>query len=432
MHGVDGMTPEPMTKEAELRRSKMLALAFFAGAALLFVLTLFLPQNWWTGLLRAFSEAAMVGALADWFAVVALFKRVPIPIVARHTEIIPKNKERIADNLGRFVHEKFLDTESIVRLIQRHDPVQKVADWLVKPANTELLGQHLVRVGIWLLDFIEDSAVQGFIRRAVHAMVNSVDLSKSAGTILESLTRDGRHQELLNEGITQLARLLDNADTQATISQGIVDWLKEDYAFIESMLPSELIGRKGAGLAVRLASGILNKVASDPSHPLRARFDSFTQEFIERLKADPSFAGKADEIKAYLLGDETLNGYLATLWGELKGWVKQDLQREDSRLRRRLVATGAWVGKVLAEDPQLRASLSENLESAARGVAPEFAGFLTGHIADTVKQWDDREMSEQIELNIGKDLQYIRINGTIVGGLIGVTLYLLSQAPALF
>jgi uncharacterized membrane-anchored protein YjiN (DUF445 family) len=420
-----------MTKEAELRQSKMLALAFFAGAASLFVLTLFLPQNWWTGLLRAFSEAAMVGALADWFAVVALFRRVPIPIVSRHTEIIPKNKERIADNLALFVHEKFLDTESIIRLIQRHDPVQKVADWLVKPANTELLGQHLVRVGIWMLDFIEDSAVQGFIRRAVHAMVNSVDLSKSAGTILESLTRDGRHQELLNEGISQLARLLDNADTQATISQGIVDWLKEDYAFIEGMLPSELIGRKGAGLAVRLASGILNKVAADPHHPLRARFDAFTQEFIERLKADPSFAGKAEEIKAYLLGDETLNGYLGSLWGELKGWVKKDLHSEESSLRRRLVATGAWVGKVLAEDPQLRASLSENLESAVRGVAPEFAGFLTRHIADTVKQWDDREMSEQIELNIGKDLQYIRINGTIVGGLIGVTLYLLSQAPGM-
>ena len=426
------MPPEPMTKETELRQSKMLALAFFAGAASLFVLTLFLPQNWWTGLLRAFSEAAMVGALADWFAVVALFKRVPIPIVSRHTEIIPKNKERIADNLARFVHEKFLDTESIIRLIQRHDPVQKVADWLVKPANTELLGQQLVRVGAWLLDFIEDSAVQGFIRRAVHAMVNSVDLSKSAGTILESLTRDGRHQELLNEGITQLARLLDNADTQATISQGIVDWLKEDYAFIESMLPSELIGRKGAGLAVRLASGILNKVASDPSHPLRARFDVFTQEFIERLKADPAFAARADEIKAYLLGDDTLNGYLATLWGELKAWVKKDLHSADSSLHRRLVATGAWVGKVLAEDPQLRASLNDNLESAARGLAPELAGFLTRHIADTVKQWDDREMSEQIELNIGKDLQYIRINGTIVGGLIGVTLYLLSQAPALF
>ena len=421
-----------MTKEIELDKSKRLALGFFIGAALLFVLSFFLPQSWWTGLLKAFAEAAMVGALADWFAVVALFKRVPIPIVVRHTEIIPKNKERIADNLALFVREKFLDTDSIVGLIRRHDPVQKVAEWLVKPANTELLGQHLVRVGVWMLDFIEDSAVQGFIRRAVHAMVGSVDLSKSAGTILESLTRDGRHQELLNEGITQLARLLDNADTQDTIGQGIVDWLKEDYAFIEKMLPSELIGRKGADLAVRLASGILNKVAADPHHPLRARFDTFTSEFIERLKLDPAFAQKADEIKAYLLGDETLNGYLGALWSELKGWLKQDLQSEDSALRQRLVATGAWVGKVLAEDPQLRASLSENLESAARGVAPEFAGFLTRHIADTVKQWDDREMSEQIELNIGKDLQYIRINGTVVGGLIGVTLYLLSQAPALF
>ena len=423
--------PKRMTKESELRQSKLLALSFFAGAAALFVLTLFLPQNWWTGLLRAYSEAAMVGALADWFAVVALFKRVPIPIVSRHTEIIPKNKERIADNLALFVREKFLDTESIVGLIRRHDPVQKVAEWLVKPANTELLGQHLVRVGAWMLDFIEDAAVQGFIRRAVHAMVGSVDLSKSAGTILESLTRDGRHQELLNEGIVQLARLLDNADTQETIGQGIVDWLKEDYAFIEKMLPSELIGRKGADLAVLLASGILNKVASDPHHPLRQRFDVFTQDFIERLKRDPAFAQKAEEIKAYLLGDETLNGYLASLWGELKGWLKKDLHSEDSSLRRRLVGMGAWVGKVLAEDPQLRASLSENLESAARGVAPEFAGFLTRHIADTVKQWDDREMSEQIELNIGKDLQYIRINGTVVGGLIGVTLYLLSQVPAL-
>jgi len=424
--------PEPMTKATELRQSKLLALAFFAGAALLFVLTLFLPQNWWTGLLRAFSEAAMVGALADWFAVVALFRRVPIPIVSRHTEIIPKNKERIADNLARFVHEKFLDTESIVRLIQRHDPAQKVADWLVKPANTALLGQQLVRVGGWMLDFIEDSAVQGLIRRAVHSMVNSVDLSTSAGTILESLTRDGRHQELLDEGITQLARLLDSQDTQATISQGIVDWLREDYAFIERMLPSELIGRKGADLAVRLASGILNKVAADPRHPLRQRFDVFTAEFIGRLKVDPAFAAKADEIKAYLLGDETLNGYLGTLWGELKDWVRRDLHSEDSALRRRLVATGAWIGQVLAEDPQLRASLNESLEAAARGAAPEFAGFLTRHIADTVKQWDDREMSEQIELNIGKDLQYIRINGTLVGGLIGVTLYLLSQAPALF
>jgi uncharacterized membrane-anchored protein YjiN (DUF445 family) len=420
-----------MNKQVELLQAKRLALMFFLGAAGLFVLTLFLPQVWLTGLLKAFAEAAMVGALADWFAVVALFKRVPIPIVSRHTNIIPNNKVKIADNLALFVHEKFLDTESIVRLIQKHDPAQKVADWLVKPANTEHMGGYLVKVASWMLDFTEDSAIQNFMRKAVHTMVGSVDLSKSAGTILESLTRGGRHQELLNEGIHQLAQLLENGDTQSYISQGIVDWLREEYAFIEKMLPSELIGRKGADIAVRLASGILSKVAADPEHPLRARFDTFTREFIERLKADPAFSAKSEEIKHYLLNDDTLNNYLKSLWGDLKAWLKRDLESPDSTLRARMQATGTWLGKTLAEDPQLRQSLNDNLELAARAAAPEFAVYLTRHIADTVKNWDSAEMSEQIELNIGKDLQFIRINGTMVGGLIGVVLYLLSSLPGM-
>jgi uncharacterized membrane-anchored protein YjiN (DUF445 family) len=419
------------SKQAELRGSKRLALAFFAGAAALFVISLFLPINWWSGLLKAFAEAAMVGALADWFAVAALFRRIPIPIVSRHTEIIPANKARIADNLAAFVHEKFLDTDSIVGLIRRHDPAGRVADWLVKPENTERLGHYLVRMAGWALDFIEDAAVQNFIRRAVHAMVRQVDLSRTSGTILESLTAGGRHHELLDEGISQLAKLLANEETQDVIAQGIVDWLREEYAFMERMLPSELIGRKGADLTVRMASSILNRVNEDPGHPLRKRFDAFTHDFIERLKNDPAFLEKGEEIKRHLIGDETLNGYLGGLWSDLKAWIKRDLEASDSVLRKRIVATGAWVGRMLAEDPDLRASLNDNLELAARGAAPEFAGFLTRHIADTVKNWDSGEMSAQVELNIGKDLQYIRINGTVVGGLIGVGLYLLSTLPAL-
>ncbi|MEW7848365.1 DUF445 family protein [Massilia aurea] len=420
-----------MHKHDELRKSKLIALGFFVGAAVLFVVSLLLPQTWWTGLLRAFSEAAMVGALADWFAVVALFRRIPIPIISRHTAIIPGNKDKIADNLALFVREKFLDTESIVGLIRRHDPVQMLADWLAKPANTELMGAHLVRAATFMLDFIEDAPVQNVIRRAVHTMVGSVDLSKSSSAILAGLTRGRRHQQLLDEGIRQIARLMDNPETQGAIADGIVDWLKEDYAFLEKMLPSELIGRKGADIAVRLASGVLNKVAADPAHPLRERFDDYVAGFIERLKVDPEFIAKADDVKRYLLEDDTFNGYVGSLWAELKAWLKRDLERDDSSLRRRIIGMGAWIGKALGEDALLRQSLQENLEAAARGVAPEFAGYLTRHIADTVKQWDDREMSAQIELNIGKDLQYIRINGTIVGGMIGVILYLLSHLPAL-
>lgn len=420
-----------MQKHDELRKSKLIALGFFIGAAVLFVVSLLLPQTWWTGLLRAFSEAAMVGALADWFAVVALFRRIPIPIISRHTAIIPGNKDKIADNLALFVREKFLDTESIVALIRRHDPAKVAADWLVLPQNAARLGDYLVKMAAWALDFVEDAAVQRFIGKAVHGLIGSIDFSKSAGMMLEGLTHNRRHQQLLNEGIGQLSSLLENEDTQAYLAQGIVDWLREDYAFLEKMLPTDAIGRKGAEVAVRMASTILTRVSEDPEHPLRQRFDAYTAEFVERLKADPAFLAKGEEVKRYLIEDDTLNGYLASIWGDFKSWLKNDLHSADSVLRQRIVASGAWVGQTLAEDPVLRQSLNEQMESAARGVAPEFAGFLTAHIADTVKKWDDKEMSDQIELNIGKDLQFIRINGTIVGGMIGVILYLLAQLPAL-
>src|SRR5205823_5920858 len=143
------------------------------------------------------------------------------------------------------------------------------------------------------------------------------------------------------------------------------------------------------------------------------------------------FLAKGEEIKQYLLLDPALNGYLKVLWDDLKAWLKRDLASPESVLHQRVVAAGSWVGRTLADDPRLRASLNEHLEAAVRSAAPEFAGFLTKHIADTVKRWDSREMSAQIEMNIGKDLQFIRINGTLVGGLIGIVLYLISNVPAL-
>lgn len=420
-----------MDKQSELRRAKLLALSLFGAAALLFIVTLFLPPTWTVGLIKAFAEAAMVGALADWFAVVALFRRIPIPLVSRHTEIIPKNKIKIADNLALFVREKFLDTESIVALIRRHDPAKVAADWLVLPQNAARLGDYLVKMAAWALDFVEDAAVQRFIGKAVHGVIRSVDFSQSAGTLLDGLTQNRRHQELLNAGIGQLSHLLENEETQQYLAQGIGDWLRDDYAFLEKMLPTDTIGRKGAAVAVRMAANILARVTDDPDHPLRQRFDIYTEEFVGRLKTDPAFLAKGEEIKRYLIEDAALNGYVRGIWGDLKTWLKNDLHSEDSVLRQRIVASGGWVGKTLAEDPVLRQSLNDNMESAARAVAPEFAGFLTSHIADTVKKWDDKEMSDQIELNIGKDLQFIRINGTIVGGMIGVVLYLLAQLPAL-
>ncbi len=427
-----------MSKEIELKKSKRLAFYFLLFATFIFITTLFIPAKvspanlWWVGLVRAIAEAAMVGALADWFAVVALFKRVPIPIVSAHTEIIPKNKDKIADNLALFVRDKFLDADSLVALIQKHDPAQKAADWLSAPANTDKMGVYLVRTIAGVLDFIEDSAVQKLLTKAIHAMLDKTDLSSSAGMILEVMTKNNRHQALLNEGINQFALILRGEDTQAFIAEGIVEWLKEEHPVAEKIMPSSWVGSTGADIAIKAASRLLNEINEDFQHPLRIKFDNYTREFIDKLKTDPEFFEKAEEIKRYLKSDETFNTYMAALWRDLKDWLKRDCQDENSVLHRKITDAGQWLGKTLAEDASLRQSLNEHMEEAAKKMAPDFAKFLTGHIRDTVKSWDSKEMSRQIELNIGKDLQYIRINGTIVGGGIGCLLYLISHAQVLF
>lgn len=422
-----------MTKELELKKSKRLAVYFLVFAALTFLTTLFLPADlWWVGLIRAISEAAMVGALADWFAVVALFKRVPIPIVSAHTEIIPKNKDKIAENLALFVREKFLDVDSIVALIQKHDPAQKTADWLCEANNTKKLGTYLVKITAGMLDFIEDAAVQKFMTKAIHAMLDKTDLSTSAGMLLEVMTKNNRHQALLNEGINQFALILREEDTQAFIAEGIVEWLKEEHPVAEKIMPSGWVGKAGAEIAIKAASRLLNDVNDNQEHPLRLNFDRYTKEFIEKLKTDPDFFEKAEEIKRYLKNDEMFNTYMGALWRDIKDWLKRDCADENSVLHQKIANAGQWLGKTLAEDTSLRLSLNQHMEDAAKKMAPDFAQFLTAHIRDTVKGWDSKEMSHQIELNIGRDLQYIRINGTIVGGCIGCLLYLISHAQDIF
>lgn len=422
-----------MTKELELQKSKRLAVYFLVFAALTFVTTLFLPADlWWVGLIRAISEAAMVGALADWFAVVALFKRVPIPIVSVHTEIIPKNKDKIAENLALFVREKFLDVDSIVALIQKHDPAQKAADWLCAADNTKKLGTYLVKLTSAMLDFIEDAAVQKFMTKAIHAMLDKTDLSTSAGMLLEVMTKNNRHQALLNEGINQFALILQQEDTQAFIAEGIVEWLKEEHPVAEKIIPSGWVSKAGAEIAIKAASRLLNDINDNQEHPLRLNFDRYTKEFIEKLKTDPDFFEKAEQIKRYLKNDESFNTYMGTLWRDIKDWLKRDCADENSILHEKITGAGQWLGKTLADDASLRQSLNQHMEDAAKNMAPDFAQFLTAHIRDTVKGWDSKEMSHQIELNIGKDLQYIRINGTIVGGCIGCLLYLIVHAQELF
>ncbi|HAU5565867.1 TPA: DUF445 domain-containing protein [Serratia fonticola] len=419
-----------MDKYQQLKRSKRLALALLLVAAVTFVVTLFLPPNFWVLGLKAIAEAAMVGALADWFAVVALFRRVPVPFISRHTAIIPRNKDRIGENLGRFVQEKFLDTDSLLALIRRHDPSQMLAHWLNTPGNADRIGRHLLQVMRGFLDLTDDERIQRFLRRAVHRALDKVDLTQSSALLLDSLTKNNRHQELLDAAVQQLLRLLHKPGTREFIAAQIVRWLKREHPIKAKMLPTEWLGEHSADLVANAVDSILDEVALDQGHEFRLGFNRAVQRLIEKLKTDPEMAERAEVIKSWLKEDESLNRYIGELWQDLRSWLKADLNSEDSRVQERVRLAALWFGETLAADEALRTSMNQHLEDAARSIAPEFAEFLTRHISDTVKSWDAREMSQQIELNIGRDLQFIRINGTLVGGTIGLVLYLLSQLPS--
>jgi uncharacterized membrane-anchored protein YjiN (DUF445 family) len=421
-----------MDKEAELKRSKQIALCFLLGAAAIFVITIFSPRNVWTNGLKAVAEAAMVGALADWFAVVALFRRVPIPFVSRHTAIIPKNKDKIADNLAVFINEKFLDPTSIVGLIRKHDPAQAVSRWLSDPANADQLGRHLISVMRGLLDVTDDRRIQAFMKDAIHVFIDEADLSRSVGVLLDDLTRNGRHQELFEQTIVLIIAQLNTPTTRLYLSEQIVAWLKREYRLTQKIIPKDWLGKHGAEKLAQLVSNVLDDVVADHAHTLRTSFDELAQKLIDRLKHDPETAAKIDGIKHYLKNDQTLNVYVGNLWNTLRGRIKADLSEQDSLIQKKTANAAKWVGRTIARDTALRESLNHHLETAAWAMAPDFSEYLTRHIRDTVRSWDARDMSRQIELNIGKDLQFIRVNGTLVGGLIGLGLYLCSLIPALF
>jgi len=420
-----------MNKEVELKRAKRRATLLLLIATAIFVATAFMQRSMWIDGIKAVAEAAMVGALADWFAVVALFRRVPIPGVSSHTAIIPQNKDKIADNLAIFVREKFLDESSIVGLIRKHDPAKSVTNWLCVDANTERLGDYVLKLTGGILELLDDARIQSFIKDALDAMLDRIDLSKATGSILDTLTRDGRHQELLDEGIEHLMALLREPGVRTFIAEQIVDWFKREYPTLEKIMPSEWLGESGANIVADTVNNMLLRVSEDRGHKLRHKFDEAAARLVVKLKSDPAFLQKGEEIKRYVKDSENLAVYVKDLWAQLRDWLRRDLARDDSVLHAKVAAMGQWVGRELAQDESLRRSLNDHMEEAARAMAPDFAGYLTRHISDTVKNWDSREMSQQIELNIGKDLQYIRINGTIVGGCIGLLLYASSQIFAL-
>lgn len=421
------MNAEADSPTLALRRAKRQALGLLLLVTSVFVATSVVERGLWLNGVKAMAEAAMVGALADWFAVVALFRK-PLGLPISHTAVIARNQARIGRNLATFVRDKFLDVPSLVALIRRHDPAERLAQWLIAPGNAAVLGHQATRLLSAALETVQDTQVERFIQKAARALIGQVDMSRALAAVLGTLTHNGRHQALLDDVLAKLIELLQNTETRAWVAQTIVAWLKKDHPRTEKLLPSDWLGDKGSAMLARALESVMADVAANPQHALRAQFDAVVQRFVDRLQNDPEWARKGEEIRTYLQTDATVAGYVQTLWHDLRGTLQRDLADADSAVARQVRHLGQWLGESLAGDPALRQSLNDRLEHWVQGLAPDVSQFVAQHIEDTVRRWDTEEMTQLIELNIGKDLQYIRINGTVVGSLIGLVLFVVSHA----
>ena len=415
-------------KRQELAFAKRKAGLLLAAAACIFAMTMLVTPNPWVLAVRAITEAAMVGGLADWFAVSALFRRIPtgIPFITAHTDVIPRSKDRIAENLSAFVKEKFLAPQTLVELIRQHDPSRYVADWLTVPANARRLGSYLAQATEGALHLVEDARIEQLVRDAARQVFKGVDLTSALRGVLDTLTSNGRHDQLLEQALDRALRLMDRPETRAWMAAQVIDWLSQEHPRKQRILPRQWIAQNVAAAIADAVTGRLESIRANPAHAYRQLFDQWVRDFVVRLQSDPALQARGEDIKQYLLNDDAFGTYVGSLWGSLKAWLTEDLRNPQSVFHQSVAAGGAWLGEQLTRDPQLRQALRAQLEAAATRLAPQFAEFLTRHVRDTVREWDGREMADQIELNIGKDLQAIRVNGTIVGGAIGLGLHLLT------
>ncbi len=365
----------------------------------------------------------MVGAIADWFAVVALFRH-PLGLPIPHTAIIPANKDRIGAKLAGFICNNFLSTPQVLAKLEQFDPAARLAHWLSGPEQAAKLGEHLVAAARYGLAAFDDARVRDFLGRIAAAGLAQVDISRLAGQALDALTADGRHHALLDDLLTQVAGVVEGEEVQAQITEAIAREVKAlRYVGLDQMA-AKLATRKIVAAVART----LGEMAADPVHPLRVRFDAFMASFVERLKTDPEFQRRGEAIRAELQAHPAIGDYLHGLWSELLGWLHDDLAKSDSAIRQRIVGMAGALGARLEGDEAMRRWINEQITDAAPRAIERYREDIRRYIVERVAEWRTEEMTAELERNIGRDLQFIRVNGTLVGGLVGLAIHAATQA----
>ncbi len=408
---------------------KTLALVLLLAMVAGFVLSHAMGQQGIWAWVAAFCEAATVGALADWFAVVALFRR-PMGLPIPHTAILPRGKDRLADGLAVFIRDHFLAPAALLDKLRMFDPASRLGQWLAQPEQSRMLAQMARGWVLQALDLLDEAAVRRAIQRFVVDRLHHWNAAATAGEVLALLTTNDRHQKLLDEGLLRLGRWLDNEKVKARASALIVRYAQREWpklvGTVNWVKPIDEIGDSLADRLARAAIDELQQILSTPEHPLRRDYETWLRDYVQRLRSDPTLAAQVEALKQQAIEHPALKEYVQGLWTHIHAALRNDLAREDSTLTAHLERSLQALGQSLTQDPALREALNQHMLSASEKLTTRLRSSVTDHIASTMKGWDERHLVEQLELGVGRDLQYIRFNGTLVGGLIGLLLHALS------
>ncbi|NRF70605.1 DUF445 domain-containing protein [Aquincola sp. S2] len=402
---------------------KGIALGLLAGAAALYALASWLqPLHPAWGYVAAFSEAAMVGAIADWFAVVALFRH-PLGLPIPHTAIIPSNKDRIGRNLASFIVANFLSTRQVLEKLKRFDPGARLAGWLVAPGHAETVAGHLGATLRYALGALDDERVRQFFRATALEALDRLDTARLAGEWLGLLSHEQRHRPLLDALLRKLADLLDNDELKARLAEVIATEVK----YLRFVGLDNVAGRFATTKMVAGTIRLIGEMADDPAHPLRGEFEAFMAGLVVRLKNDAELQRRIEALKNQLLANPALGAYLLGLWSDIVRWLQADLNGDASVLRAHVATAFRIVGEKLQADLGMRTWINEQLLAAAPQWIERYREDIRRYIVARVGDWNTEEMTDELERNIGRDLQFIRVNGTLVGGLVGLSIHAVTE-----
>jgi uncharacterized membrane-anchored protein YjiN (DUF445 family) len=397
-------------RRAGLRRMKTIATTLLAFAAVIYLVTL--KQDGVLGFVNTGAEAAMVGALADWFAVTALFRH-PLGLPIPHTALIPTRKNQIGESLQEFVADNFLSEEIVREKIQEAGVTRRVGTWLAEREHAERVGAELATAGHGVLSVLRDDDVAAMLEQVVVPRAADIPVSPLAGGLLDGILDDGAHRRLVD-------LLLDEGRS----------WLEINQERIMLMVTEQAPGWTPQWVDNRIARRVydelhrwLSQVSADQQHPARQALDDLLRRLARDLRTDPETQAKVEAIKIRLLEHPELRKATIALWSTVRRLLIEALADPTGELRRRVADGLADLGTRLSKDQTLQARLDAYAVDVVGYVVRNYAGELATVISETVERWDAEDASRRIELHVGRDLQFIRINGTVVGALAGVVIH---------